>query len=235
MNSNDRPVEKTRRGLVVKIFFRIFFIFIFMGILFFLPAGSLQYWEAWIYIVMLIITAFFVIVYFIRKDPDLLENRILKRREKEKEHKSIQNIFSFVFLTGLLIPGFDHRFHWSDIPFYIVLISDLFVLIGYLMIVRVMKENSYASAIIEKKEDQRVIETGPYKIVRHPMYTGGLIFIICTPVALGSYWAFILFLILTPVVLVLRIKGEEKYLIANLQGYKEYCQKTKYHLIPFIW
>ena len=206
-----------------------------MGLLYFLPAGSLQYWEAWIYIVILIIPAFFVILYFIKKDPDLLENRILKRREKEKEHKSIQNIFSFVFLIGLLIPGFDHRFHWSNVPFFIVLISDLFVLFGYLMIVRVMKENSYASAIIETKKDQKVIETGPYRIVRHPMYTGGLIFIIFTPVALGSYWAFILFLILTPIVLVLRIIGEEKYLISNLQGYNKYCQKTKYRLIPFIW
>jgi len=235
MDSNDRPVKKTRTELVVKIFFRVLLIFIFMGLLFFLPAGTLQYWETWAYIVTLIIPAFFVIMYFIRKDPDLLENRILKRREKEKEHKSIQNIFSFVFLIGLLIPGFDHRFHWSDVPFFIVLISDLFVLFGYLMIVSVMKENSYASAIIETNKDQKVIETGPYKIVRHPMYTGGLIFLIFTPVALGSYWAFILFLIFTPIVLVLRIIGEEKYLITNLKGYKEYCQKTKYRLIPLIW
>jgi len=99
------------------------------------------------------------------------------------------------------------------------------------MIVRVMKENSYASAIIEKREDQKVIETGPYKIVRHPMYTGGLIFILFTPVALGPYWAFILFLILTPIVLVLRIKGEEKYLIANLQGYGQRHILMKFHRV----
>jgi protein-S-isoprenylcysteine O-methyltransferase Ste14 len=98
-----------------------------------------------------------------------------------------------------------------------------------------MKENSYATAIIETQQDQKVIETGPYQIVRHPMYTGGMIFLIFTPLALGSYWAFILFLVLTPLVLVLRITGEEKYLKDHLQRYKEYCQKTKYHLIPFIW
>lgn len=235
MDINHISGKGIRPVTVLKILFRILLIFIFMGLLFFLPAGSLKYWEVWAYFITLIIPAIFVIIYFLRKDPELLERRILKRREKEKKHKSIQNIFSLVFLAGLLIPGFDYRFNWSDVPFFVVLISDLFVLFGYLIIARVMKENSYATAIIETQQDQKVIETGPYQIVRHPMYTGGMIFLIFTPLALGSYWAFILFLVLIPLVLVLRITGEEKYLKDHLQRYKKYCQKTKYHLIPFIW
>jgi protein-S-isoprenylcysteine O-methyltransferase Ste14 len=235
MNINNKPVENIHPKTVYKILFSVLLIFIFMGLLFFLPAGTLRYWEVWAYFLTLMIPAIFVIIYFLRKDPELLESRILKRREKEKIHKSIQNIFSLVFLIGFLVPGFDHRFHWSEVPFYIVIISDMFVLCGYLIIVRVMKENSFATAIIEKHKDQKVIETGPYKIVRHPMYTGGMIFIIFTPVALGSYWASIPFIILMPLVLVLRIIGEEKYLKANLPGYTEYCRKTKFHLIPLIW
>jgi protein-S-isoprenylcysteine O-methyltransferase Ste14 len=117
----------------------------------------------------------------------------------------------------------------------VVLLSDLFVLAGYLIFVRVMKENSYASSIIETNRDQKVIDTGPYKIVRHPMYAGILIMSIFTPVALGSYWALIPFLVGTPAVLVMRIKDEEKFLTADLPGYREYHRKTKYRLIPFLW
>jgi protein-S-isoprenylcysteine O-methyltransferase Ste14 len=235
LDSINKQAVNDHRKLAIKMVFRIALLFVFLGLIFFLTAGSIRYWEAWIYFVTLIIPAFFVIVYFFKKDPDFIESRILKRREKEKVHRSIQNSFSIIFLIGLLIPGFDFRFQWTDIPLFIVLISDVFVLIGYLIIARVMEENRYASAIIEISQEQKVIETGPYKIVRHPMYSGGMIFLIFTPLALGSYWALIPFLIITLVALILRIINEEKLLIANLPGYKEYCQKTKYRLIPFIW
>ncbi|KPK82515.1 MAG: hypothetical protein AMS27_14500 [Bacteroides sp. SM23_62_1] len=235
MNLNKGLAKKIPLKVIIKIISRILLFFIFMGLLFFLSAGSLKYWEVWAYFITLIVPAIFVITYFLRKDPGLLERRILRRREKEKEHKSIQNIFSIIFLAGLLIPGLDYRYQWSDVPYYIVIISDIFVLAGYLIIVRVMKENSFATAIIETQEDQKVIDTGPYKVVRHPMYTGGMIFFLFTPPALGSYWALIPFLVIIPTALVLRIKGEEKLLLATLPGYSDYCQKTKYHLIPFIW
>ena len=235
MNLNKGLARKIPMKVIIKIISRILLFFIFMGLFFFLSAGSLKYWEVWAYFITLIVPAIFVIAYFLRKDPGLLERRILRRREKEKEHKSIQNIFSIIFLAGLLIPGLDYRYQWSDVPYYIVLISDIFVLSGYFIVVRVMKENSFATAIVETQEGQKVIDTGPYKIVRHPMYAGGMIFFLFTPLALGSYWALIPFLLITPPALVLRIKGEEKLLRATLPGYSDYCQKTKYHLIPFIW
>lgn len=219
----------------MKIVFRVLLLFVILGLLLFLTAGSLRYTEAWIYILVLFVPALFVIAYFYKKDPDFIVNRLFKRREKEPLHRSIQNIFSIVFLIGLLIPGFDFRFGWSHVPISVAIISDILVFLGYMLIARVMEENRYASAIIQISKEQKIIETGPYKIVRHPMYTGGLILILFTPLALGSYWALIPFSISTVLALILRIINEEKLLVANLPGYSEYCQKTKYRLIPFIW
>ena len=236
MKQNDKKrLENLPGNLLIKIIFRVLLIFVLLGFLLFLTGGSLRYFEAWIYILVLFVPALFVIAYFYKKDPNFIGHRLLKRREKEKIHKSLQNIFSIVFLIGLLIPRFDFRFNWSNVPMPIVIVSDAFVFLGYLFIARVMEENRYASAIIEISKEQKIIETGPYKIVRHPMYTGGLIFILFTPLALGSYWALIPFSISTVLPLILRLINEEKLLTANLPGYSEYCQKTKYRIIPFVW
>lgn len=235
MDPDEKSKVNVQKKLALRIVLKIVSIFIILGLLFFLPAGSLLYWEAWVYFVTLLIPAFFVISYFLRKDPEFLERRLLKRREKEKVHRSLQTRFSMLFILVLLIPGFDYRFHWSDVPIYIVLLSDLFVLIGYLIMVRVMKENRFASAIIETSKDQRVIDTGPYKMVRHPMYTGSLLFFLFTPLALGSWWLLIPFLTGIPLALVLRIINEEKYLVENLPGYKAYCRKVRFRMIPYIW
>jgi protein-S-isoprenylcysteine O-methyltransferase Ste14 len=236
MTPNDKKsIENVKSNLLMKIVFRVLLILVFLGLLLFLTAGSLQYTEAWIYIFVVFVPAIFVITYFYKKDPNFIGSRILKRREKEQMHRSIQNIFSIVFLIGLLIPGFDFRFGWSNVPMSVVIISDILVFMGYMIIARVMEENRYASAIIEISKEQKIIETGPYKIVRHPMYTGGLIFILFTPLALGSYWALIPFSIITVLPLILRIINEEKLLTANLPEYSEYCKKTKYRLIPFVW
>ena len=236
MKTNDKnQLKNIQHNMLMKIIFRVLLIFVFLDLLLFLTAGSIQYTEAWIYTFVLFIPALFVIGYFLKKDPDFIGSRLLKRREKVQIHRSIQNIFSIVFLIGLFIPGFDFRYGWSNVPISVVVISDLFVFLGYMLIARVMEENRYASAIIEINKEQKIIETGPYKIIRHPMYTGGLIFILFTPLALGSYWALIPFSISTIFALILRIINEEKLLIANLPGYSEYCQKTKYRIIPFVW
>mgnify|MGYP001073464739 CR=1 FL=1 len=236
MKQNDnKKIKNEQSNLLMKIIIRVLLIFVFLALLFFLAAGSLRYTEAWIYIIVLFVAALFVIAYFYKKDPDFIASRLLKRREKEQMHKSIQNIFSIVLLIGLLIPGFDFRFNWSHVPMSVVFVSDILVFLGYMLIARVMEENRYASAIIQVSEEQKIIETGPYKIVRHPMYTGGLIFMLFTPLALGSYWAVIPFFISTVLALILRIISEEKLLIAHLPEYPDYCQKTKYRLIPLIW
>jgi protein-S-isoprenylcysteine O-methyltransferase Ste14 len=234
MESDNKTVINSRVKLAIKITIRVLMFLIFSGLLLFLPAGSLKFWQVWIYYITIFIPLLFTILYYLKNDLEFVKQRS-GRKEKEKEQKPLQILFVFIFLIGFLIPGFDYRFHWSNIPIFIVILANLFVLLGYLVIIVTMKENKFASSIIETSKDQKVIDTGPYKIVRHPMYSGGLIFILFTPIALGSYWALIPFLVGISAWLVLRIINEEKYLINNLPGYKEYCQKTKYRLILFIW
>jgi len=219
----------------IKTGFKIVFMITLLLLLLILTAGSFRYWEAWFYCVLLFLMMFSSFIYFFKKDIGFLKSRVSKRKEEDETQKPLQNIFSIFFVIGFIIPGLDYRFNLSDVPFYLVIIADLFVVFGFLLIFRVSKENSYASAIIEVNKNQKVINTGPYKIVRHPMYVGDIILLLFTPIALSSFWASIPFLICTPLFFVLRIKGEEEYLKKNLPGYNEYCQKTRYRLIPYIW
>lgn len=216
-----------------KIFFRLILGLAFVASILFLPAGSLDYWEAWIYIGVLFVPMLFVFLYFIKRDPELLERR-LRGKEKEEKQKSIIKIANLIFFIGFLIPGFDHRYHWSDVPVSLVIVSDSIVFFGYNFFFWVLRENSYASRIIEVEKGQEVITTGPYEIVRHPMYLAVILMILFTPLALGSYWALIFFLPLIPLI-VFRLLDEEKMLLRELPGYEEYCRKTRYRLFPLIW
>ncbi|MFH1032859.1 MAG: isoprenylcysteine carboxylmethyltransferase family protein [Chloroflexota bacterium] len=211
---------------------RFFLAFIALGLMFFLSAWTFNYWQAWVYIVVLIVPIVFIIRYLYKRDPELLKRR-LRMRERQKTQKLLQAAFP-VFLLPLIIPGFDHRLGWSNVPLFVIIISDLLVLAGYSFIGLVFRTNSYASRIIEVEKGQKVITTGPYSVVRHPMYLGVLIFYIFSPLALGSYWAVIPALLVIPI-LVVRIRGEEKELLENLEGYKEYVTKTRHRLIPGIW
>jgi protein-S-isoprenylcysteine O-methyltransferase Ste14 len=158
----------------------------------------------------------------------------MKIKEKRKKQHLIQMIGMLPFLLVYILPGFDRRFGWSDVPFPIALIGLALVLIGYLMILYVFITNSYASRVIEVEKEQRVITTGPYALVRHPMYVGVVFFYGITPIALGSYWAMIPSLLIIPI-LVFRIIDEEKELLENLAGYREYTQKVRYRLVPGLW
>lgn len=154
--------------------------------------------------------------------------------EKVKEQKMIQWLNLPVFILAFIIPGLDRRFRWSDIQPEVVILADLVIFGGYMVVFQVFRQNSFASRIVEIDKEQKVITTGLYSVVRHPMYLGVLIMYLPTPLALGSYWGLIPMAML-PVALVLRIINEEKILKENLEGYKEYCLKTKYRLIPYIW
>lgn len=214
-----------------KAYFIPIIIAVVMWVVFFLPAGTFRYWAAWIYWLEFTILTFFITAYFLKKSPELLSRR-MKFREKgtTKKPPAILNLF----FIGYFIPGIDFRFHWSSVPFAIIIISNVIVLLGYILIFLVFKENSYASTIIQVEKEQQVITTGLYSIVRHPMYLGLLLMLLLTPFALGSYWAIIPFLLSAPMN-IYRIKSEEEVLLRELPGYKEYCLKTRYRLIPFIW
>lgn len=206
---------------------------IITGLLLFLPAGTLSFWQAWAFMAVVFIPFVFVISYFLKNDPKLFERR-MKYREKEAKEKSIIKISQLLFFIGFITPGFDQRYGWSNVPIWLVITSDALIFLAYMLVFRVFKENSYASRIVEIAKKQRVITTGPYAIVRHPMYAAVIPMYLCIPLALGSYVALIFFV---PAVLLifLRIFDEERVLSKRLKGYKQYCKKVRYRLIPGVW
>jgi len=222
------------RGELIKMVSARFLIVIpLLLAMFFLPAGTFAYWEGWVYLAILLIPMFLVLIYLLKNDPELLERR-MRMREKETEQKLIIKISYVYFLLVFLLPGFDKRFEWSNVPVAVVIVADILVLLGYGMFFLVLRENRYASRIIEVEQEQKVISSGPYAIVRHPMYLGVLLMYILSPLALGSYWVMVPSLLIIPL-LVARIRNEESVLRRELKGYQEYSQKTKYRLIPGIW
>jgi len=233
METKSEITEKERSALLRKLIVRFSFVPLFIAVFTLLPAGTFDYWQVYLYFGVLLIPMLFVFRYFLKRDPKFLERRS-KGVEKVKEQKLIQAINLPVFIAAFIIPGLDRRFGWSDIPPEIIILTDVVILGGYLIIFQVFKQNSYASRIIEIDKEHKVITTGLYSVVRHPMYLGVLIMYLPTPLALGSYWGLIPMALL-PVALVFRIKNEEKVLAENLEGYREYCTKTRHRLIPYLW
>jgi len=206
---------------------------IILFVLLFVPAGTFKFWEAWVYFALFLSATIFLTVYAFNNSPQLLERR-LRRREKLREQKHIQRVNTLLSVIGFIVPGIDHRFDWSHVPANIVLLADIMIVLGYLLIFLVFQENAYASSVIEVEEDQKVVTTGMYSIIRHPMYLGAIIMLSFVPLALGSYWALIPFLLMD-VLVVLRLLNEEEYLQKELPGYREYMQETPYRLVPYVW
>lgn len=215
------------------LFSRIVLLFVCLGLLVLLPAGTFNFWQFYAYTATLVMPMLVVLFYFLRKKPEFLVLR-MKLREKEKRQTHVVIVSSVAFILGFVVSGLDHRFGWSAVPTWTAIGADLVVVCSYLLVIWVFKVNSYASRVIEVQEKQSVISIGPYSVVRHPMYLGVLIMYFATPIALGSFWGIIPFLVL-PYALILRIFGEEKLLSEQLEGYKAYCEKVRYRLIPFIW
>ena len=223
----------SREQLLKVVAGRIIMIIPMLMLFFFLPAGTWNYWQAWVYMGVLITPMFFAMIYLIKKDPELLERR-MRLKEKRSEQRLIVKVSLVFFLLAFILPGFDKRFSWSDVPIGLVIASDICILIGYLIIFRVMQINTFASRVIEVANEQKVIDTDLYSIVRHPMYVGAILLYVASPLALGSYWAVLPAIVIIPII-VARIKDEEAALDKDLAGYLEYKQRTKYRLIPFIW
>jgi protein-S-isoprenylcysteine O-methyltransferase Ste14 len=225
MNTVNR---KAFRGLV--------FLLLFTAALLFIPAGTLDFWQAWIFLALFFAPSLAVTLYLMKEDPKLLERRMRggPRAEKEPAQKIIMSVAWVGFIGLVVVPALDHRFAWSQMPAYIVLIGDALVLLGWLAIFFVFRENTFTSATVELAPDQKVVSSGPYALVRHPMYAGGLVMFIGMPLALGSWWGTLAMLVIAPVI-IWRLFDEERFLAKNLSGYIDYQRKVRHRLIPLVW
>ena len=223
-------------NLIVKSILGFAFLMLVLALALFLSAGSLYFWQAWIYLAVFAGCTILITTYLVRHDRELLAGRVQAGpvAETQKSQQIIQSLASLFFIGLFIVPGLDYRFGWSNISPAVSLIADGIVALGFYFVFLVFRENSYTRATIEVSAEQKVITTGPYAIVRHPMYAGALLLVIFTPVALGS-WVAVPFAIPLILVIVARLLDEEKFLKANLRGYDVYCQKVRYHLVPYLW
>ncbi len=204
-----------------------------LALLFFLPAGTWNYWQAWAYMAILLVPMGFVLAYLLRKEPGLLARR-LRMKEKERRQKAIM-LWSYpLFLAAFLLPGFDRRFGWSAVPWWLAVAADLVVLAAYARVFRVMRENPFLSRVVEVEPGQQVITSGPYAAVRHPMYQAIIPLYVFSPLALGSFWA-LLPAAFIPLVIIARIFNEEQVLRRELAEYRSYARRVKFRLIPGVW
>jgi len=212
------------------------FLMLVLAIALFLPAGSLRFWQAWVYLAVFAGCTILITAYLVKNDRELLAGRVRAGpvAETQKTQQMIQSLASLFFIGLFIVPGLDFRFDWSNVPPVVSLIADGIVALGFYFVFLVFRENSYTRATVEVSAGQKVISTGPYALVRHPMYAGAMLLILFTPVALGS-WVAIPFSLPLILVIVARLLDEERFLKANLSGYEEYCQKVRYRLVPLIW
>jgi protein-S-isoprenylcysteine O-methyltransferase Ste14 len=224
------------RYLNEKAFGGLLFLLFVMAMLLFFPARTVRYWQAWVFLAVFGASALAITLYLMKNDPKLLERRVSAGpiAEKDWSQKIIQTTASIGFTAILLVSALDHRFAWAPLPLLISLAGDALVVLGFLIVFLVYKENTFASATIELAPEQKVISTGPYKLVRHPMYMGAFILLVGIPLSLGSRWGLLVIALMMPA-LICRLMGEEKFLAKNLPGYPEYQKTVRYRLVPFIW
>lgn len=204
-----------------------------VGVLIFLPAGTFSYFNGWLLMGILFVPMLFAGIVMMFKNPDLLRSR-LNAKEKQQEQSLIVKMSGLMFLAGFIVAGLGVRFHWYVLPIGVAVGAAAVFLVAYILYAEVMRENTYLSRTIEVRENQKVIDTGLYGIVRHPMYSSTLLLFLSMPIVLGSVYSFLIFLAY-PFIIVKRIKHEEKFLEEELDGYREYKRKVKFRLIPFIW
>jgi protein-S-isoprenylcysteine O-methyltransferase Ste14 len=207
-----------------------------LAIALFAPAWTLRFWQGLLYLLLFASCSAAITVYLWKHDKALLSRRVSAGpvAEKSRAQQIIPLFASIGFLAILVVPSLDHRFSWSHVPLWIVLAGDLLVVLGFYIVFKVFCVNTFTSATIEVNEQQTVISTGPYAFVRHPMYSGALVMLLGTPLALGSWWGLIAFIVMVAVI-VIRLLDEEKVLLANLPGYAEYVARVKYRLVPYVW
>jgi protein-S-isoprenylcysteine O-methyltransferase Ste14 len=223
-------------NLLVKTFLGFAFLMLVLALALFLPAGSLRFWQAWVYLADFAGCTILITAYLMRNDRELLARRVRggPTAETQKSQQIIQGLASLFFIALYIVPGLDYRFHWSHVAPLVSWVADAVVALGFYIVFLVFKENSYTSATIEVSGEQQVISSGPYAVVRHPMYAGAFLLLMATPLALGS-WVSIPLPIPVILVIIVRLLDEEKFLSTNLSGYEAYRQKVRYRLLPYVW
>lgn len=224
------------KNVKARAFGGLLFLVISLAAALFVTAWTLDYWQAWVFIAVFSGSALAITLYLMKNDPKLLERRVTAGpgAEKEQIQNVIQILAQIAFLAAIVLPALDHRFGWSSVPASFVAAGDLLILLGFLIVFLVFRENTFASGTIEVAAEQSVIATGPYALVRHPMYSGALVMLLGVPLALGSWWGLLAFILMV-LVIVLRVLGEEDFLSKNLPGYSQYRENVKYRVVPFIW
>lgn len=206
---------------------------ILVGVLLFWPAGSLEYMNGWLFVGLLFIPMLILGIVLMIKSPSLLEKR-LNAKEGEKTQRGVVAVSGLLFVAGFVVAGLDYRFGWSQMPAWLVALSSVILLVSYALYAEVMRENAYLSRTVEVQEDQKVVDSGLYSVVRHPMYAVTVWLFLSIPIVLGSWWSLLCFFPYV-VVIVFRILNEEKVLEAGLDGYAEYKKRVKYRILPFVW
>ena len=219
--------------LFIQAITKFLFGFVLIGLMIFLPAGTLSFFNGWLFMGILFVPMFIAGIVMMFKNPDLLKSR-LDAKEKQREQSIVIKLSGLMFLAGFIVAGLDFRFGWLTLPKGVVIGAAIVFLAAYILYAEVLRENTYLSRTIEVQENQKVIDTGLYGIVRHPMYGVTLLLFLSMPLVLGSIYSFLIFLSY-PFIIAKRIKGEEEFLEKELDGYREYKQKVRYRLIPFIW
>jgi protein-S-isoprenylcysteine O-methyltransferase Ste14 len=222
--------------LNIKAFVGLLLLLLAMAALLFIPAWTLDYWQAWTFLAVYFGCSLAITLYLMVRDPKLLQRRMSAgpMAEKEPTQKIIMLFTSMGFIGLLIFPALDHRFVWSRVPSYVALAADALVALGFVAVFFVLKANTFSSATIELAPNQKVIATGPYAVVRHPLYTGAFVMLLGIPIALGSWWGLLVFVSMMPT-LIWRLSDEEKFLARNLPGYTEYQDKVRFRLIPLVW
>ncbi len=222
--------------LILRTFAGFAFLMVVLALALFLPAGSLGFWQAWLYLAVWAICVILITAYLVKNDRALLAGRVKAgpTAETQRSQQIIQSLASLFFIGLFIVPGLDYRFGWSNVPSPVSLIADGFVALGFYIVFLTFRENTYTRATIAVSDEQKVITSGPYRMVRHPMYAGALLMLAVTPFALGSWVALPFFLPMLFIISV-RLLSEEKFLSENLKGYKEFGAKVRYRLVPFVW
>lgn len=223
-------------NLIVKALLGLAFLLLVLALAMLISAGSLSFWQAWIYLAVFGICTLLITLYLMRYDQRLLASRTQAgpAAETQKSQQIIQSLASLFFIGLFIVPGLDYRFHWSRVSPVLSLLADGLVALGFAIVFLVFKANTYTSSTIEVADEQTVVTSGPYSLVRHPMYAGAFLLLIFTPLALGS-WVALPFVVPLILVIVVRLLEEEKFLQVNLRGYEEYRRTVRYRLVPFVW